>query len=117
LDLAVRQCLSLYTADRARGTVDTTVIAPPEGENSIVDAPAKKQQKGDFIFRCAPSFTPITSYARGSGPWCPLARELEQVDKLTLAIWLAGRLFGCLDGWFWLAFFSLMWQPRTGWMT
>lgn len=51
MDLAVRQGLSLYTADRARGSVDTTVLAP-EGENSIVDAPAKKQQKGDFIFRC-----------------------------------------------------------------
>ncbi|KAH9986179.1 hypothetical protein BJV74DRAFT_878530 [Russula compacta] len=50
LDLAVRQGLSLYTADRARGTVDMTGLAP-EGENSIVDAPAKKQQKGDFIFR------------------------------------------------------------------
>jgi len=50
LDLAVRQGLSLYTADRARGTVDTSVLAP-EVENSIVDAPTKKQQKGDFIFR------------------------------------------------------------------
>jgi hypothetical protein len=52
LDLAVRQGLSLYTTDRACGTVDTTVLAPA-GDKSIVDAPAKKQQKGDFIFRCA----------------------------------------------------------------
>ncbi|KAI9509909.1 SNF2 family N-terminal domain-containing protein [Russula earlei] len=50
LDLAVRQGLSLYTADRARGTVDTTALVT-EVENPIVDAPAKKEQKGDFIFR------------------------------------------------------------------
>ncbi|KAH9001925.1 SNF2 family N-terminal domain-containing protein [Lactarius hatsudake] len=50
LDLAVRRGLSLYTTDRARGTVDTAAFAP-EAENPIVDAPGKKQQKGDFIFR------------------------------------------------------------------
>jgi hypothetical protein len=50
LDLAVRRGLSLYTIDRARGTVDTAAFAP-EAENPIVDAPEKKQQKGDFIFR------------------------------------------------------------------
>ncbi|KAI9456133.1 SNF2 family N-terminal domain-containing protein [Lactarius psammicola] len=50
LDLAVRRGLSLYTTDRARGTVDTAAFAP-EAENPIVDAPEKKQQKGDFIFR------------------------------------------------------------------
>ncbi|KAH9964865.1 SNF2 family N-terminal domain-containing protein [Russula dissimulans] len=50
LDLAVRQGLSLYTADRARGTVDAAALVTG-GENSIVDGPAKKQQKGDFIFR------------------------------------------------------------------
>jgi len=47
---AVRQGLSLYTTDCARGTVDSTVLAQA-GDQSIVDAPAKKQQKGDFIFR------------------------------------------------------------------
>ena len=50
MDLAVRRGLSLYTTDRARGTVDTAAFAP-EAENPIVDAPEKKQQKGDFIFR------------------------------------------------------------------
>ncbi|KAI0246671.1 SNF2 family N-terminal domain-containing protein [Lactifluus subvellereus] len=51
LDLAVRQGLSLYTTDRARGTVDTAGFASG-AENSIVDGPAKKkQQKGDFISR------------------------------------------------------------------
>lgn len=50
LDLAVRRGLSLYTTDRACGTVDTAAFAP-EAENPIVDAPEKKQQKGDFIFR------------------------------------------------------------------
>jgi hypothetical protein len=67
----VRQGLSLYTADRARGTVDTTALAPAD-ENSIVDAPAKKQQKGDFIYRCAPSFTK-SRLRRGSGLWCLFA--------------------------------------------
>ncbi|KAI9435845.1 SNF2 family N-terminal domain-containing protein [Lactarius indigo] len=50
LNLAVRRGLSLYTTDRARGTVDTAAFAP-EAEKPIIDAPEKKQQKGDFIFR------------------------------------------------------------------
>ncbi|KAI0298963.1 SNF2 family N-terminal domain-containing protein [Multifurca ochricompacta] len=54
LDLAVRRGLSLYTSDRARGTVDTSTFAP-EAESPIVDAPEKKQQKGDFIFSASAS--------------------------------------------------------------
>ena len=106
----MRQGLSLYTADRARGTVDTTVLAP-EGENSIVDAPAKKQQKGDFIFRCVRPLSPNHGCAEGSG-----FRTLVSALAGPLAGWLAGRSVGRpadrLAGWF-----LLMWQPRTGWMT
>lgn len=67
MDLAVRQGLSLYTADRACGSVDTTVLAPA-GDKSIIDAPAKKQQKGDFIFRCALSPNHIVQTLRALVP-------------------------------------------------
>ena len=79
MDLAVRQGLSLYTADRARGTVDAAALATG-GENSIVDAPAKKQQKGDFIFRWVPFFT----------------KSLAQAvpDFGACAVWLPGCLVG-----------------------
>ena len=65
LDLAVRRGLSLYTTDRARGTVDTAAFAP-EDENPIVDAPEKKQQKGDFIFRWV-HFAPFHNPPLGVG--------------------------------------------------
>jgi len=51
LDLAARQGLSLYTKEKARGTLDVAPLAP-DSERNIVDAPTKKKlQKGDFIFK------------------------------------------------------------------
>jgi E3 ubiquitin-protein ligase SHPRH len=51
LDLAARKGLSLYTKDKAAGTLDTTSFSQENDQNAI-DAPAKKKtQKGDFIFK------------------------------------------------------------------
>jgi hypothetical protein len=102
LDLGVRKGLSLYTGDRARGAVDAILLVP-EGENSIIDAPAKKQQKGDFIFRCAPHPTPppppffFSHHITGCA-------EVPDFGALRWPVdWLVGNMS-----------FLLMWQPRTG---
>lgn len=80
MDLAVRRGLSLYTTDRACGTVDTAAFAP-EAENPIVDAPEKKQQKGDFIFRWV-HFTPFCVTTPDGVPAC--ASWLSSESHLTL---------------------------------
>ncbi|KAF5351852.1 hypothetical protein D9756_007728 [Leucocoprinus leucothites] len=50
LDLAARQGLSLYTKENAAGTLNVSNF---ELDNSqkVIDSPAKKTQKGDFIFQ------------------------------------------------------------------
>ncbi|KAH9919617.1 SNF2 family N-terminal domain-containing protein [Fomitopsis serialis] len=50
LDLAVRQGQSLYTKDNSAGTLDTSTFALAPGKNAV-DAPAKRAQKGDFVFK------------------------------------------------------------------
>ncbi|KAI0776695.1 SNF2 family N-terminal domain-containing protein [Trametes elegans] len=50
LDLASKQGLSLYTKDKAAGTLNVTPFAA-EGDKKQVDAPAKKVQKGDFVYK------------------------------------------------------------------
>lgn len=57
LDLAARQGLSLYTKDNSAGTLTATTVPVP-GKKSI-DAPSKKAQKGDFVFKCV---FPAVSY-------------------------------------------------------
>lgn len=49
LDLAAKRGLSLYTKDRAVGTLQVTSFDMEE--NDEIDAPSKKQkgEKGDFI--------------------------------------------------------------------
>ena len=81
LDLAVRRGLSLYTTDRARGTVDTAAFAP-EAENPIVDAPEKKQQKGDFIFRWV-HFTSVSQPSFGGLVYLRKAGCLVAVLRVT----------------------------------
>ncbi|KAK2460408.1 hypothetical protein APHAL10511_007573 [Amanita phalloides] len=51
LDLAARQGLSLYTQDKSEGTLDLTSFSNITAEKPRMEAPTKKQQKGDFIFR------------------------------------------------------------------
>lgn len=50
LDLAARQGLSLYTKENAAGTVNVSSFAA-DNDKTAVDAPIKKAQKGDFIFK------------------------------------------------------------------
>ncbi|KAH9068111.1 SNF2 family N-terminal domain-containing protein [Lactarius deliciosus] len=66
LDLAVRRGLSLYTTDRARGTVDTAAFAP-EAENPIVDAPGKEAAEGRLHFQVG-HFTSVSQLAQTNPP-------------------------------------------------
>ncbi|KAJ2921288.1 hypothetical protein H1R20_g15804, partial [Candolleomyces eurysporus] len=51
LDLAARKGLSLYTKDKAAGTLDVSSFSQ-ENEQKAIDSPIKKKlQKGDFIFK------------------------------------------------------------------
>ncbi|KAI0632763.1 SNF2 family N-terminal domain-containing protein [Trametes polyzona] len=50
LDLAAKQGLSLYTRDNAAGTLNVTPFAA-DTDKKKVDAPAKKVQKGDFVYK------------------------------------------------------------------
>ncbi|KAI0830062.1 SNF2 family N-terminal domain-containing protein [Trametes gibbosa] len=50
LDLAAKQGLSLYTRDNAAGTLNVAPFAA-EADKKKVDAPAKKVQKGDFVYK------------------------------------------------------------------
>ncbi|KAI8992837.1 SNF2 family N-terminal domain-containing protein [Trametes punicea] len=50
LDLAAKQGLSLYTKDKAAGTLNVTPFAV-ESDKKQVDAPTKKVQKGDFVYK------------------------------------------------------------------
>ncbi|EAU87406.2 hypothetical protein CC1G_02165 [Coprinopsis cinerea okayama7 len=50
LDLAARKGLSLYTKENSAGTLDVSSFSQ-EADKAVVDSPAKKRQKGDFIFR------------------------------------------------------------------
>ena len=54
LDLAARKGLSLYTTEKSQGTLDVAPAAmAPDAATNVVDAPSKKKdQKGDFIFKC-----------------------------------------------------------------
>lgn len=49
LDLAARQGVSLYTKDNSAGTLTAGPITAPE--KNAIDAPAKKAQKGDFVYK------------------------------------------------------------------
>jgi E3 ubiquitin-protein ligase SHPRH len=54
LDLAVRRGLSLYTKENSVGTVTVSQFGDAEAPPSPSKRAQKnKQQKGDFIFRCA----------------------------------------------------------------
>ncbi|KAI1790830.1 SNF2 family N-terminal domain-containing protein, partial [Ganoderma leucocontextum] len=50
LDLAAKQGLSLYTRDNAAGTLNITPFATDPDKNQV-DAPSKKVQKGDFVYK------------------------------------------------------------------
>ncbi|TBU46840.1 SNF2 family N-terminal domain-containing protein [Dichomitus squalens] len=50
LDLAAKQGLSLYTRDNAAGTLNVTSFAA-DSDKKQVDAPSKKVQKGDFVYK------------------------------------------------------------------
>ncbi|OBZ74793.1 putative ATP-dependent helicase IRC20 [Grifola frondosa] len=50
LDLAARQGQSLYTRDNSAGTLNATAFAM-NTDKSKVDAPTKKVQKGDFVYK------------------------------------------------------------------
>ncbi|KAH9943662.1 SNF2 family N-terminal domain-containing protein [Amylocystis lapponica] len=50
LDLAAKQGQSLYTKDNSAGTLNTTTFAT-DSDKQAVDSPAKKVQKGDFVFK------------------------------------------------------------------
>ena len=50
LDLAAKQGLSLYTRDNAAGTLNVTSFAA-DSDKKQVDAPTKKVQKGDFVYK------------------------------------------------------------------
>ncbi|KAI0350953.1 hypothetical protein OH77DRAFT_1411940 [Trametes cingulata] len=50
LDLAAKQGLSLYTRDNAAGTLNVTPFTV-DSDKKKVDAPAKKVQKGDFVYK------------------------------------------------------------------
>ena len=49
LDLAARKSRSLYTKDNAAGTLTADPITAPEKKS--IDAPKKRAQKGDFVFK------------------------------------------------------------------
>ena len=53
LDLAARQGLSLYTKDNSSGTLNVEPLkaAMQPTDKNEVDAPTKKVQKGDFVFK------------------------------------------------------------------
>lgn len=53
LDLAARQGLSLYTKDNSSGTLNVEPLkaAMRPTDKNEVDAPSKKVQKGDFVFK------------------------------------------------------------------
>ena len=63
LDLAARKGLSLYTTEKSQGTLDVAPAAmAPDAATNVVDAPSKKKdQKGDFIFKCVRFFLPSSS--------------------------------------------------------
>jgi len=48
LDLAARKGLSLYTKGNAVGMLNVGTFAA-DSDKKTIDAPKKKQQKGDFI--------------------------------------------------------------------
>ncbi|KAI9061801.1 hypothetical protein FKP32DRAFT_1594010 [Trametes sanguinea] len=50
LDLAAKQGLSLYTRENAAGTLNVTPFAV-DTDKKKVDAPSKKVQKGDFVYK------------------------------------------------------------------
>ncbi|KAI0668956.1 SNF2 family N-terminal domain-containing protein [Trametes maxima] len=50
LDLAAKQGLSLYTREKAAGTLNATPFTV-NADRKQVDAPAKKMQKGDFVYK------------------------------------------------------------------
>lgn len=50
LDLAAKQGLSLYTRDNAAGSLNVTPFAT-DSDKKQVDAPSKKVQKGDFVYK------------------------------------------------------------------
>ncbi|TFK26931.1 hypothetical protein FA15DRAFT_666880 [Coprinopsis marcescibilis] len=50
LDLAARKGLSLYTKENSTGTLDVSSFSA-EQDKAIVDSPAKKMLKGDFILK------------------------------------------------------------------
>ncbi|KAI0641041.1 SNF2 family N-terminal domain-containing protein [Trametes meyenii] len=50
LDLAAKQGLSLYTRDKAAGMLNPTPFTV-YADKKQVDAPAKKAQKGDFVYK------------------------------------------------------------------
>ncbi|KAJ7132049.1 SNF2 family N-terminal domain-containing protein [Mycena epipterygia] len=49
LDLAARQGTSIYTKSNSVGSILN--VSSLDGEKKVVDSPAKKVQKGDFIFK------------------------------------------------------------------
>ncbi|KAK7030788.1 SNF2 family helicase [Favolaschia claudopus] len=51
LDLAARQGTSIYTKSNSVGSIIDATSLAGDGEKRIVDSPAKKMQKGDFIFK------------------------------------------------------------------
>ncbi|KAI0078425.1 hypothetical protein K474DRAFT_1594151 [Panus rudis PR-1116 ss-1] len=53
LDLAAKQGLSLYTQDNAAGTLsmDPLTASVMPADKKVVDAPTRKIQKGDFVFK------------------------------------------------------------------
>lgn len=53
MDLAARQGLSLYTKDNSAGTLTAAPVINPG--KKAVDAPSKKVQKGDFVFKYVPT--------------------------------------------------------------
>ncbi|KAI0920308.1 hypothetical protein AcV5_010081 [Taiwanofungus camphoratus] len=50
LDLAARRGQSLYTKDNSAGTLDVSAFSMDADKNTV-DSPAKKMQKGDFVFK------------------------------------------------------------------
>ncbi|KAJ6591817.1 SNF2 family N-terminal domain-containing protein [Mycena vulgaris] len=51
LDLAARQGTSLYTKNNSVGSILNVSSLAGDGEKKVVDSPAKKVQKGDFIYK------------------------------------------------------------------
>ncbi|KAJ7695156.1 SNF2 family N-terminal domain-containing protein [Mycena rosella] len=51
LDLAARQGTSLYTKNNSVGSIFNVSSLAGDGEKKVVDSPAKKVQKGDFIYK------------------------------------------------------------------